>query len=318
MVRYDWMEKEPALEIQLDDDKLRQMGLTRKTIASALYAEISGYTVSQYYEGDQAIDMVFRLNPVDHSDIAEVGNLAIPTARGAVPLRQVARLRYVNEDGMIWRRNLRPTITVNAGIVSGVTGNDVSHEIMAAANKQLSLPAGVTLEEDGAAEHSVEATASILQPVPAMLVLMLVLLMVMLKDVRKLFVVVCTAPLGLIGVILGLFLFNTPLSVMAEIGALALIGTIIRNSTVLVDQIDQHLAAGMTPFRAVTESVIVRFRPIMLTALTTVLGLLPMFPNDFWRGLAIAMAAGLTVATMITLVIMPVLYCMVFRIPNEN
>lgn len=319
MIRYDWMEKAPALKVGLDDDKLRQMGLTRKAVSSALYAEISGYTVSQYYEGDQAIDMVFRLNPVDHSSIEEVGNLAIPTSKGAVQLKQVADLGYVNEDGMIWRRNLKPTVTVNAGIVSGVTGNDVTHEILDQARTLLrNLPGGVTIEQDGSAEDSVEATDSILKPVPAMLVIILVLLMIMLKDIRKLFVVVCTAPLGLIGVILGLFLFNTPLSVMAEIGALALVGTIIRNSTVLVDQIDQHLADGMTPYQAVVSSVIVRFRPIMLTALTTVLGLIPMFPSDFWRGLAIAMAAGLTVATMITLVILPVLYCTVFHIPNEN
>ena len=319
MIRYDWMEKAPALKVGLDDDKLRQMGLTRKAVSSALYAEISGYTVSQYYEGDQAIDMVFRLNPVDHSSIEEVGNLAIPTSKGAVQLKQVADLGYVNEDGMIWRRNLKPTVTVNAGIVSGVTGNDVTHEILDQSRTLLrNLPGGVTIEQDGSAEDSVEATDSILKPVPAMLVIILVLLMIMLKDIRKLFVVVCTAPLGLIGVILGLFLFNTPLSVMAEIGALALVGTIIRNSTVLVDQIDQHLADGMTPYQAVVSSVIVRFRPIMLTALTTVLGLIPMFPSDFWRGLAIAMAAGLTVATMITLVILPVLYCTVFHIPNEN
>ena len=319
MIRYDWMEKAPALKVGLDDDKLRQMGLTRKAVSSALYAEISGYTVSQYYEGDQAIDMVFRLNPVDHSSIEEVGNLAIPTSKGAVQLKQVADLGYVNEDGMIWRRNLKPTVTVNAGIVSGVTGNDVTHEILDQSKTLIkNLPGGVTIEQDGSAEDSVEATESIMKPVPAMLVIMLVLLMIMLKDVRKLFVVVCTAPLGLIGVILGLFLFNTPLSVMAEIGALALVGTIIRNSTVLVDQIDQHLADGMTPYQAVVSSVIVRFRPIMLTALTTVLGLIPMFPSDFWRGLAIAMAAGLTVATMITLVILPVLYCTVFHIPNEN
>ncbi|MCH4158272.1 MAG: efflux RND transporter permease subunit, partial [Acidaminococcaceae bacterium] len=119
-------------------------------------------------------------------------------------------------------------------------------------------------------------------------------------------------------VVAGLFIFNTPLSLMAEIGALALIGTIIRNSTVLVDQIDQHLAEGMTPAKAVTESVIVRFRPIMLTALTTVLGLIPMFPSAFWRGLAVSMACGLTGATMITLVVLPVIYCITFQVKNDD
>ena len=319
VIRYDWMEKSPSVKVELDDDKLRQMGLTRKSVSSALYAEISGYTVSQYYEGDQAIDLVFRLEPRDHSNISDLGTLSIPTARGAVPLSQVASLSYENEDGMIWRRNLLPTITVNAGITEGSTGNDVSREIMEAVKKnRQQFPAAVTIEEDGPAEKSKTSLASILSPVPMMLVIMLVLLMLMLKDVKKLTVVICTAPLGLIGVIWGLFLFNTPLGIMAEIGALALIGTIIRNTTVLIDQIDQHLAQGMTPLQAVKESVVVRFRPIMLTALTTVLGLLPMFPSDFWRGLAIAISCGLTAATLITLLVMPTLYCLVFQIPNEE
>jgi multidrug efflux pump len=151
-----------------------------------------------------------------------------------------------------------------------------------------------------------------------MLIIMVILLMLMLMDVRKVFVVTCIAPLGLVGVILGLFLFNTPMGIMAQTGALALVGTIIRNGTVLVDQIDQHLAQGMPRLKAVTESVIVRFRPIMLTALTTVLGLIPMFPSDFWRGMAIAISCGLTVATLITLVVMPVIYCMVFKVQNED
>ncbi|MBO6038381.1 MAG: efflux RND transporter permease subunit [Acidaminococcaceae bacterium] len=319
VVRYDWMEKSPAVKVELDDDKLRQMGLTRKTVASALYAEISGYTVSQYYEGDQAIDMVFRLEPRDHQNISDLGTMSIPTAKGAVQLNQVAYLSYENEDGMIWRRNLLPTITVNAGIVDGITGNDVTNQIMKQAKGlRKNLPAGVSIEVDGPSEKSVDALGSILKPVPAMLVIMLILLMLMLKDVKKLFVVICTAPLGMIGVFLGLFLFNTPLGIMAVVGALALVGTIIRNATVLVDQIDQYLAEGMPRLQAVTESAIVRFRPIMLTALTTVLGLIPMFPSDFWRGLAIAISSGLTVATLITLIVLPVIYCMVFNVQNED
>ena len=319
MVRYDWMEKAPAVRVELDDDKLRQMGLTRKTVSSALYAEISGYPVSQYYEGDQAIDIVFRLEPKDHQSISDLGAMSIPTAKGAVQLSQVAYLSYENEDGMIWRRNLLPTITVNAGIVDGITGNDVTNQIMADAKElRKNLPAGVTIEVGGPSEKSADALRSILGPVPAMLVIMLILLMIMLKDVKKIFVVVCTAPLGIVGVILGLFLFNTPLGIMAEVGALALIGTIIRNATVVVDQIDQHLAEGMSRIKAVTESAVVRFRPIMLTALTTVLGLIPMFPSDFWRGLAIAISCGLTVATLITLVVLPVIYCMVFKVKNEE
>ena len=319
MVRYDWMEKAHALKVEIDNDKLRQMGLTRKTVAVALQAEVTGYTVSNYYEGDQAINIVFRLEPRDHSNIQDLGTLPIPTANGAVQLNQVAKLSYENEDGMIWRRNLLPTVTVNAGITDDVTGNDISNQVWSATSDlRKHLPLGVKIEVGGPAEKSANTLQTLLAPVPAMLVIMLVLLMILLKDIRKMIVVLSTAPLGLIGVVAGLFIFNTPLSLMAEIGALALIGTIIRNSTVLVDQIDQHLAEGMTPAKAVTESVIVRFRPIMLTALTTVLGLIPMFPSAFWRGLAVGMACGLTGATMITLVVLPVIYCITFQVKNDD
>ncbi len=317
-IQYDWMEKTAAVRVELDDDKLRQMGLTRKTISSALYAEISGYSVSKYYEGDQAIDMVFRLEPRDHSDISSLGTLPIPTAGGVVQLNQVAKLSYEMEDGMIWRRDLLPTITVQADIVGGVTGNDITNEILkASADLRKELPPGVTIEAGGPFEKSVTALASVIATLPAMFVTMLVLLIIMLQDVKKLFVVLCTAPLSFIGVVAGLFLFNTPMSFMAQIGFLALIGTVIRNATVLSSEIDQNLSAGMPPIRAVRESAIVRFRPIMLTALTTVLGLIPMFPSVFWRGLAIAIACGLLVATIITLIVMPVIYCMVFHIDNE-
>ena len=319
MVRFDWMEKAPAVRVELDDDKLRQMGLTRKAVASALYAEVSGYSISKYYEGDQAIDMVFRLEPKNHQDISDLGAMSIPTAKGIVQLNQVAYLSYENEDGMIWRRNLLPTVTVNAGIIDSVTGNDVTKEIWeASAEMRKNLPFGVNIEIDGPSEKSAKSLTSILRPVPFMLIIMLVLLMIMLMDVRKVLVVMCISPLGLIGVFLGLFLFNTPLSLLAQVGTLALVGTIIRNGTVLVDQIDQHMAQGMPQLKAVTESVIVRFRPIMLTALTTVLGLVPMFPSDFWRGMALAISCGLTVATVITLVVLPVIYCMVFKVQNED
>jgi multidrug efflux pump len=319
MVKFDWMEKAPSVRVELDDDKLRQMGLTRKAVSAALYAEVSGYSISKYYEGDQAIDIVFRLEPKDHQDISDLGTMSIPTAKGAVQLNQVAYLSYENEDGMIWRRNLLPTVTVNAGIIDSVTGNDVTNEIWLASEEiRKNLPYGVTIEIDGSSEKSVKSLASILRPVPAMLIIMLILLMIMLMDIRKVLVVVSVAPLAIIGVNLGLFLFNTPMGILAQIGALALLGTVIRNGTVLVDQFDQNMAQGMTQLHAVKEAVIVRFRPIMLTALTTVLGLIPMFPSDFWRGMAISISCGLSVATLLTLVVLPVIYCMVFKVEDED
>ena len=319
MVRYDWMEKAKSIKLAIDNDKLRQMGLTRKEVASALQAEISGYTISQYYEGDQAINMVFRLNPVDRNNIQDLGALSIPTSKGAVQLTQVANLSYDAEENMIWRRNLLPTITVNAGITDDVTGNDISSQVYdATADLRKSMPDRCSIEVGGPAEKSANTTKALLRPVPAMLILMLILLMLELQDVRKVLVVFLTAPLGLIGLCYGLFIFNTSLGIMAEIGALALIGIIIRNTIVLVDQIDQHLAMGMSQEDAVKESVIIRFRPIMLAAMVAVLGLVPLFPSAFWRGLAVGMACGLALATIITLVVMPVIYCILFRVKCKD
>ena len=248
-----------------------------------------------------------------------MGLLSIPTSKGAVQLNQVANITYDAEENMIWRRNLLPTITVNAGITDDATGNDVTDEIMNATKElRQNMPDSCSIEIGGPAEKSVNTTKALLRPVPAMLVLMMILLMMELQDVRKVIVVLLTAPLGLIGLCYGLFLFNTTLGIMAEIGALALIGIIIRNTIVLVDQIDQHLALGMDPEDAVTESVIIRFRPIMLAAMVAVLGLVPLFPSAFWRGLAVGMACGLAVATVITLLVMPVIYCVLFRVKCKN
>lgn len=318
MTRFDWMEQNGAAKLTIDNDKLRQMGLSRKEVATALQAEISGYTVAQYLEGDQAIDMVFRLQPVDRSTVTELETLTIPTSAGAVPLSQVARLSYESENGMIWRRNLLPTITVCGGIGEGVTGNDITQQVYDdLADLRQNLPNGVTIEIGGSLEDSAKTLGYLLEPVPVMLLLMMILLMLQLKDIRKLFIILCTAPLGVTGVMLGLIIFNAPLGFMAELGILALTGIIIRNSVVLIDQIDLHLQAGKSPWESVLESAIVRFRPIMLAALTTILGLIPMFTSPFWNSMAVAIACGLSAATLLTLIVLPVIYAAVFKIKPE-
>ena len=318
MTRFDWMEQNGAAKLTIDNDKLRQMGLSRKEVATALQAEISGYTVAQYLEGDQAIDMVFRLQPVDRSTVTELETLTIPTSAGAVPLSQVARLSYESENGMIWRRNLLPTITVCGGIGEGVTGNDITQQVYDdLAELRQNLPNGVTIEIGGSLEDSAKTLGYLLEPVPVMLLLMMILLMLQLKDIRKLFIILCTAPLGVTGVMLGLIIFNAPLGFMAELGILALTGIIIRNSVVLIDQIDLHLQAGRSPWESVLESAIVRFRPIMLAALTTILGLIPMFTSPFWNSMAVAIACGLSAATLLTLIVLPVIYAAVFKIKPE-
>jgi multidrug efflux pump len=318
MTRLDWLEQTNAVKLKVDNDKLLQMGLTRQTVANALQAQVSGYTVATYLEGDQQIGIVFRLQPDQRADISQLETISIPTSKGAVPLSQIAHLDYTSEDNIIWRRNLRPTITVNGGIVDGVTGNDVTKQVY----KELEplrkeLPAGMSIEVGGSLEDSNDTLNYLMKPIPLMMLLIVVLIMLQMQDIRKLLVIMLTAPMGIIGVIFGLLLFNSALGFMAELGILALTGTIIRNSMVLVDQIQQHLDAGMEPAKAITESAIVRFRPIMLAAFTTVLGLIPMFASQFWNAMAVAIACGLTGATLLTLVVLPVLYAIVFKVKAE-
>ncbi|MDD4721833.1 MAG: efflux RND transporter permease subunit [Acidaminococcaceae bacterium] len=319
MTIYDWMDRAKALKVEIDNDKLRQMGLTRKTVASALQAEISGYTVAHYLEGDQSLPMVFRLDRKDFNNVADVANIAIPTSGGAVPLSQVANISYTAEENMIYRRNLLPTITVEGGIKDGATGNDVTKQVYdQLAKVRKNLPPGVTINIGGPLENSNDTLSYIMKPVPIMLITMLVLLMLQLQDIRKLIILFCTAPFGIIGVLLGLLIFNAPMGFLAELGVLALVGIIIRNSIVLMDQIVQHLDSGMDPYQAVLESAIVRFRPIMLAAITTVLGLIPMFPSKFWQSMAVALSCGLTGATIITLIVMPVMYVTLFNIHKKE
>ena len=315
--RYDWLEQSGAVQVTIDNDKLLQMGITRQSVAIALQAQVSGYTIANYLEGDQDIDIVFRLEPNQRATITQLETISIPTSKGAVPLAQVARIGYTSEDNMIWRRNLQPTITVCGNIIDGVTGNDVTQEVYnQLAEVRSNLPDDLTIEIGGSLEDSKKTLAHLMKPVPVMLILMAVLLMLELQDVRKLFIIVCTVPLGIIGVVWGLLLFNSTLGFMAELGILALAGIIIRNSVVLIDQIKQHLDTGIEPLEAIKESAIVRFRPIMLAAFTTVLGLIPLFASDFWNAMAVSIAAGLTGATLLTLIILPVLYAIIFKVKN--
>lgn len=315
MTRLDWLEQSNAVKVTIDNDKLLQMGLTRQTVSIALQAQVSGYTAATYLEGDQDIGIVFRLDPEERADITRLASISIPTAKGAVPLAQVADISYASEDSIIWRRNLRPTITVSGAIVPGVTGNDVTMQVYEElADLRAKMPSGMSIEIGGALEESIKSLGYLVKPIPIMLILIMIILILQTQDIRKLLVIMLTAPLGIIGVIIGLLIFNSPLGFMAELGVLALTGTIIRNSMVLVDQIQQHLDAGMQPFEAVVESAIVRFRPIMLAAFTTVLGLIPMFASQFWNAMAVAIACGLTVATILTLVVLPVLYAIVFKV----
>lgn len=319
MVRFDWMNNSGALELNIDLDKLAQMGLSRKTIAQTLQAELSGYKIAEYLEGDQKIDLVFRLDKNIQKDISNLKNISISTAHGPVPLNQIATLNYKSEANMIWTRNLKPTVTIGAGIIPGQAGDTIEEDsYQALADFRKNLPSGVTLERAGALEKSTKSMNYILDTVPLMVGIMLILLMIQLQDFKRLIVVLLTAPLGMIGVTLGLLLFHLPVSILAKVAVLALTGIIIRNSIVLLDQIEIHKAQGLSDWDSVLESAIVRFRPIMLAAFTTVLGLIPMFPSVFWQSMVVALASGLTIATFLTLIVLPVFYATIFGIHEDK
>mgnify|MGYP001695664673 FL=1 len=248
----------------------------------------------------------------------KVKDLPIGLSSGRyVPLSQVAKISYQAEDGLIWRRDLKPTITVQANIRTG-TADDAARKIyeQTAALRE-SLPLGYTIEPGGSLEDSKKSMAYLLQPVPAMVLLIMTLLMVQLRNGKQMVLTLLTAPLGIIGVTLGMLLFGKALGFVADLGILALTGMIIRNSVILIDQIQKHEAAGESPWNAVVDSAVLRFRPIMLTAAAAILGMVPLMSSTFWGPMAVAIAAGLIVATVLTLLVLPAMYAAVYKVERE-
>ncbi|WP_110954702.1 efflux RND transporter permease subunit [Anaerosinus massiliensis] len=321
-VHFDWNEKSKVMQLDLDQDKLRVLGIDGQSLATALQTQLSGAAVAEYYEQDKTIDIVFRMHDEDRSDLSKVKDMPIAIGNGSyVPLEQIAKIRYGAEDGLIWRRDLKPTITVRANIMDGITGNDATQQVYDA-TKELrdSLPMGYTVKVDGALENSGKAMRLMLAPVPAMIIVIVTLLMLQLKRMSLMFLTLMTAPLGIIGVSFGMLLTNQSMGFVAELGILALSGMIIRNSVILVDQIEKHIADGQDVWQAIIDSAILRFRPIMLTAAAAILGMIPLMRNNFWGPMAVAIASGLFCATVLTLLVLPTMYAAWFKVkePNEK
>ena len=235
-----------------------------------------------------------------------------------MPLSQVAKITYQAEDGLIWRRNLKPTITVQANIQNG-TANDAAQKIYEkTAALRENLPLGYSIEPDGSLADSAKSMGHLLQPVPAMVLIIMTLLMVQLRNGKQMILTLLTAPLGIIGVTFGMLLFDKAMGFVSDLGVLALTGMIIRNSVILIDQIQKHLAAGETPWNAVVDSAVLRFRPIMLTAAAAILGMVPLMPSTFWGPMAVAIAAGLIVATVLTLLVLPAMYAAVYKVEKAD
>jgi len=313
-VNYDWMEPARQIRIHVDQDEARQVGVSSAALAGVLNAAIAGTPITQVRDDIYLVNVVARANDEQRASFQTLSTLQIPTATGRmVPLKQVATFTEEQEFPLVWRRDRMPTLTVRADVNRGVLPDDVvdalDAKIKAFGDK---LPQHYKVETGGLYEESTASSQSVYAVVPLMILLMLVVMMVLLVSFRRLAMVVCVLPLGLIGVVASLLLFGRPLGFVAILGILALIGMIAKNAVILIVQIETDRAYGMGVMDAVISAATSRMRPLMLTAISTVLGLIPIAPTVFWGPMAFAIMGGLLVATMLTLIFLPVLYVTVF------
>ncbi|MDU5646452.1 MAG: efflux RND transporter permease subunit [Veillonella sp.] len=315
-IAFDWPDTEPVAQIHIDPDKARMLGINSYSVSLHLQSLLSGTKSGEYYEGNQTIPVTFRLSGNENHNLAALSSLPIQTGNGSyVPLSQIATISMSQEEGIIWHRNMMPTISIHANVGPGVLGNAKTKEIYnKLAEYRQDLPTGYTIDLDGSAEKSVTAVQKLLMPMPIMLFAIMTILMFQLKRIALMFMALFTAPLGLIGVVLALNITRTPLGFMAILGIIALSGMIIRNSIILLDQIEIHRAEGQSAREAIINSATLRFRPIMLTAIAAILGMIPLMGSVFWSPLAIAFSGGLLVATILTLIVLPVMYATWYKI----
>lgn len=313
-INMDWNEKSKVLHLEFDQAKLRALGLSPQAVAQTVYTEVSGASAAQLYSGDRTIDIQLRLADTDRQDLSQIKNLPVYSAGGYVPLEQLAKISYAAEDSLIKRKNMQPTITVQANIKEG-TANDATQKAYDAVKDiRDELPFGYKITVGGSLEDSEDSMKYLLIPIPAMIFIIMTLLMFQLRSGKDMILTLLTAPLGLIGVVAGMLLLNQAMGFVAILGVMALSGMIIRNSVILIDQIQKHIEAGETPRDAIVDSAVLRFRPIMLTAAAAILGMLPLMTSSFWGPMAVAIASGLLIATILTLLVLPVMYAVTYKI----
>ena len=313
-INMDWNEKSKVFHLEFDQAKLRALGLSPQTVAQTVYTEVSGASAAQLYSGDRTIDIQLRLADTDRQDLSQIKNLPVYSAGGYVPLEQLAKISYEAEDSLIKRKNMQPTITVQANIKEG-TANDATQKAYDAVKDiRDELPFGYKITVGGSLEDSEDSMKYLLIPIPAMIFIIMTLLMFQLRNGKDMILTLLTAPLGLIGVVAGMLLLNQAMGFVAILGVMALSGMIIRNSVILIDQIQKHIEAGETPRDAIVDSAVLRFRPIMLTAAAAILGMLPLMTSSFWGPMAVAIASGLLIATILTLLVLPVMYAVTYKI----
>jgi multidrug efflux pump len=316
----NWGEQVKSIRLEVDQDRARALGVTPQEVSQMLQTLLSGYVVTQYREGIEHIDVVARAVPAERLELDRLPSLTIVTRNGvAVPLSQIARLNYEFEEPILWRRNRDIVLTVRGDVVDNVQPPDVTNEILPKLRSiKAALPYGYRIETGGSVEESVKANSALVVVFPVMAIAMLALLMVQLQSFSRLALVFVTAPLGLIGATGALLLSNRPFGFVALLGLIALAGMIMRNTVILVDQIDRDIAAGHGRHRAVIDATIRRARPVALTALAAILGMIPLAGSIFWGPMAITIMGGLFVATVLTLVVVPALYALWFRVRADE
>lgn len=315
-VQLGWEEPNKVVHVQVDQAKARLLGISSVEVANMLSGAMNELYITEFREGNERIDLVARGTQIERTHLSHLPDLMVNTQSGAsVPLSQFATISSDFEEGVIWRRNREPSITVRAHLQGNLQAPVVSQQVEDKLTEiKANLPLGVTLETGGAVEESAKGGASVAAGVPLFFIAVLTILMIQLQSFSRVFLVLLTAPLGLIGVTAALLLFDKPFGFVAMLGTIALSGMIMRNSVILVDQIDQDKAAGLPEWQAIVESTIRRFRPIVLTAAAAILAMIPLTRSVFFGPMAVAIMGGLAIATLLTVLFLPALYAAWFRV----
>jgi len=318
-VNDDWHERRSSFRLVLDQDKARAVGVSTASLAQALQAHYTGLAIGQFREADKLIEIVWRAEEHLRTIAHKLPDVIVKTANGqSASLSQFVKIETTFEDGVRWRRDRFPAISIRADVIDGALAPDVAGEIIPLLKPlQDQLPKGYFIETGAAKEDAWIAQKSILIWIPLVVIVTLVLLMMQLQNLSRTFLVFMTAPLGVIGAAFALKLFGMPFGFVALLGIIALAGMIMRNSVILVDQIEQDEKAGLNIWNAVVESTVRRFRPILLTAAAAILAMIPLSRNDFFGPQAVAIMGGLTVATLLTVFFLPALYAAWFRVKRE-
>ena len=319
-VNDNWNEAIKVLRLTVDQDKARALGVSSQSIAQAARTLLSGSTVGQYREGDRLIDIVLRQPANERDAITDLGNAYLPTSSGrSIPITQIARVEFAWEPGVLWRERRNYAVTVQGDVVEGMQGPTVTAKVWPELQRLRDrMPPGYGIEIAGAVEESSKGQGSIAAGVPIMLFIIFTLLMLQLQSFSRSVLVFLTGPLGIPGVAAALLLFNRPFGFVALLGVIALMGMIMRNSVILIDQIEQDRAKGLPTWDAIVDSAVRRFRPIVLTAAAAVLAMIPLTRSVFWGPMAVAIMGGLVVATVLTLLSLPAMYAAWFRVKRPT